>query len=44
MKVERLLAIVMMLLNKRRMSARELADRFEVSLRTACPRPGTRHV
>lgn len=34
MKVERLLAIVMMLLNKRRMSARELADRFEVSLRT----------
>ncbi len=34
LKVERLLAIVMMLLNKRRMSARELADHFEVSLRT----------
>lgn len=34
MKVERLLAIVIMLLNKRRMSASELARHFEVSLRT----------
>lgn len=34
MKLERLLAIIMMLLNKRRLSARELADHFEVSLRT----------
>ncbi|NRS15214.1 YafY family transcriptional regulator [Brevibacillus sp. HB1.4B] len=34
MKVERLLAIVIMLLNKRRVSARELSDHFEVSLRT----------
>ncbi|WP_312108392.1 helix-turn-helix transcriptional regulator [Brevibacillus reuszeri] len=34
MKLERLLAIIMMLLNRRRLSARELADHFEVSLRT----------
>ncbi|MDR7313828.1 putative DNA-binding transcriptional regulator YafY [Brevibacillus nitrificans] len=34
MKVERLLAIVIMLLNKRRMNASELAHHFEVSLRT----------
>ncbi|MGG1659803.1 helix-turn-helix transcriptional regulator [Brevibacillus sp. NRS-1366] len=34
MKLERLLAIIMMLLNKRRVSARELADHFEVSMRT----------
>lgn len=34
LKVERLLAIVIMLLNKRRMSASELAHHFEVSLRT----------
>ncbi len=34
MKMDRLLAIVMLLLNRRRVSARELAERFEVSLRT----------
>jgi predicted DNA-binding transcriptional regulator YafY len=34
MKLERLLAITTMLLNNRRVSAAELADRFEVSLRT----------
>lgn len=34
MRMDRLLAIVMLLLNRRRVSARELADRFEVSLRT----------
>ena len=34
MKMDRLLAIVMLLLNRKRVSARELADRFEVSLRT----------
>lgn len=34
MKMDRLLAIVMLLMNRRRVSARELADRFEVSLRT----------
>ncbi|MED4581261.1 YafY family protein [Brevibacillus choshinensis] len=34
MKIERLLAIITMLLNKRRMSASELANHFEVSLRT----------
>lgn len=34
MKMDRLLAMVMLLLNRRRISARELADRFEVSLRT----------
>ncbi|MGG1520082.1 YafY family protein [Paenibacillus oryzisoli] len=34
MKIDRLLAITMLLLNHRRISAKELADRFEVSLRT----------
>lgn len=34
MKLERLLAIVMLLVNRRRMQAQELADRFEVSVRT----------
>lgn len=34
MKIDRLLAIVMLLLKHRRLPARELADRFEVSLRT----------
>jgi predicted DNA-binding transcriptional regulator YafY len=34
MKMDRLLAIVMLLLNRRRISARELSERFEVSLRT----------
>ncbi|WP_028592910.1 helix-turn-helix transcriptional regulator [Paenibacillus massiliensis] len=34
MKIDRLLAIVMLLLKHRRMPARQLADRFEVSLRT----------
>lgn len=34
LKLERLLAMVMMLLNKRRMTASELAEHFEVSLRT----------
>lgn len=34
MKIERLLAITVMLLNRRRVTARELADHFEVSVRT----------
>ncbi|MBP1963970.1 helix-turn-helix transcriptional regulator [Paenibacillus aceris] len=34
MKIDRLLAITMLLLNRRRISAKELSDRFEVSLRT----------
>jgi predicted DNA-binding transcriptional regulator YafY len=34
MKIERLLAIVVLLLNRRKVTARELADRFEVSIRT----------
>lgn len=34
MKIERLLAIIVLLLNRRRVTARELADRFEVSVRT----------
>lgn len=34
MKIDRLLAITMLLLNRRRVSAKELADQFEVSLRT----------
>ncbi|AJY74097.1 helix-turn-helix transcriptional regulator [Paenibacillus beijingensis] len=34
MKLERLLAVTMLLLNRRRVSAQELAERFEVSLRT----------
>ncbi|GIP41244.1 DeoR family transcriptional regulator [Paenibacillus sp. J31TS4] len=34
MKIDRLLAITMLLLNRRRVSAKELADRFEVSMRT----------
>ncbi|MBB3110609.1 putative DNA-binding transcriptional regulator YafY [Paenibacillus phyllosphaerae] len=34
MKLDRLLAITMLLLNRRRVSAKELSERFEVSLRT----------
>lgn len=34
MKVDRLLAIVLMLLNKKRVTAKDLADHFEVSIRT----------
>lgn len=34
MKLDRLLAVTMLLLNRKRVSAKELADRFEVSLRT----------
>lgn len=34
MKLDRLLAITMLLLNRKRVSAAELAERFEVSLRT----------
>jgi len=34
MKIDRLLAITMLLLNRKRVSAKELAERFEVSLRT----------
>lgn len=34
MKIDRLLAITMLLLNRRRISAKELSERFEVSLRT----------
>lgn len=34
MKLDRLLAIVMLLLNKERVTAQELSDRFEVSIRT----------
>jgi predicted DNA-binding transcriptional regulator YafY len=34
LKLDRLLAITMLLLNRRRVSAQELSDRFEVSLRT----------
>ncbi|MCQ6561950.1 helix-turn-helix transcriptional regulator [Paenibacillus mendelii] len=34
MKLDRLLAITMLLLGRRRVSAKELSDRFEVSLRT----------
>ncbi|WP_127578935.1 helix-turn-helix transcriptional regulator [Paenibacillus koleovorans] len=34
MKLDRLLAITMLLLNRGRVSAKQLADRFEVSLRT----------
>jgi predicted DNA-binding transcriptional regulator YafY len=34
MKLDRLLAITMLLLNRKRVGAKELADRFEVSLRT----------
>jgi predicted DNA-binding transcriptional regulator YafY len=34
LKIERLLAITVMLLNRRRITARELAERFEVSVRT----------
>ncbi len=33
-KIDRLLAITMLLLNRKRISGKELADRFEVSLRT----------
>ena len=34
MKVDRLISIVLVLLDKNRISAQELADMFEVSLRT----------
>ncbi|EFM10434.1 putative transcriptional regulator [Paenibacillus curdlanolyticus YK9] len=34
MKLERLLAITMLLLNRKRITAKELSERFEVSLRT----------
>ena len=34
MRIDRMLAITIMLLNKERVSARELADKFEVSIRT----------
>lgn len=34
MKIERLLAIIVILLNRRRITAKELAERFEVSIRT----------
>ncbi len=34
MKIERLLAIIVLLLNRRRITAKELAERFEVSVRT----------
>ncbi|OCT16234.1 DNA-binding transcriptional regulator [Paenibacillus pectinilyticus] len=34
MKIDRLLAITMLLLNRRRISAKELSERFEVSMRT----------
>jgi predicted DNA-binding transcriptional regulator YafY len=33
-KIERLLAIIVLLLNRRKITARELAERFEVSIRT----------
>lgn len=34
LKIDRLLAITMLLLNRRRISAKELSERFEVSMRT----------
>ncbi len=34
MRIDRMLSIVVILLNRRKITARELADRFEVSLRT----------
>ena len=34
MRIDRMLAIVVILLNRRKVTAKELADRFEVSLRT----------
>ena len=34
MKIDRLVSIIMILLEKKRVSAQELADMFEVSLRT----------
>ena len=34
MKVDRLVSIIMILLDKKRIGAQELADMFEVSLRT----------
>lgn len=34
MKIDRLLSIVVILLNNNRISARELASKFEVSIRT----------
>ena len=34
MRIDRMLTIIVMLLNRDRISARELADKFEVSVRT----------
>ena len=34
MRIDRMLSIVVVLLNRRKISAKELAERFEVSLRT----------
>ena len=34
MKIDRLISIIMVLLDKKRISAQSLADMFEVSLRT----------
>ena len=34
MKVDRLVSIIMILLDKKRIGAQDLADKFEVSLRT----------
>ena len=34
MKIDRLVSIIMILLDKKRIGARELADKFEVSTRT----------
>jgi len=34
MRIDRMLSIVVILLNRRKIKAQELADRFEVSLRT----------
>ena len=34
MKLERLLSIIILLLNRRMVQAKELAERFEVSIRT----------
>jgi len=34
MKLDRMISILMILVNRRRVQARELAERFEVSLRT----------
>ncbi|WP_438351164.1 helix-turn-helix transcriptional regulator [Paenibacillus sp. FA6] len=36
MKIDRLLAMTVLLLNRERVSAKELAERFEVSIKTIC--------